>query len=385
MHKNRKIGLGVVATALTLGVMVAPTEMNATPNTQVPAIQQARTGETEEKTNTAPTIKLTGVADCILQAGDTMNYANFFVMKGATNPLGSLISAEDKEDGAIENNDIKFAWDKEVDFNAVGDYKVTLTVTDKDNNETSVFLTVKVVEDGMPAKGSDELVFGGQAIKEEEEENKEQVGEKPEIIFAEDLAKEIKVGEEFDATKGVTATDKEDGDLTDKIVIEGTLNNKVAGKYKLVYNVEDKDGNVTAVVRDIEVIGAKDGEVIGKAPVLEGVTEDLLVALNSEADYLKDVKATDEEDGDLTDKIDVDASNVDLAKEGNYEVIYRVSDADGNLTTSVRKVVVTAVGGLDENDKQDPNALPKTGAVAGVSLGGLGLAGIAGVILKRRK
>lgn len=52
--------------------------------------------------------------------------------------------------------------------------------------------------------------------------------------------------------KGVTATDAEDGDLTDKIVItKNTVDTSKAGKYTVVYEVTDSHG--TCVVRTIYV------------------------------------------------------------------------------------------------------------------------------------
>lgn len=390
MNKNRKIGLGVMATALALGLVAAPTTMHATENTSVPSLEQNTSEEnkaSEEKEITTPVITLIKTNDYILEAGSEENTATLYQPVGVVNRLGNAVSAVDKDGNELE---VKGEWLSDViDTNTKGDYIIKFTATDGDGAKTIVTTTIKVVNQAdMPTKGVDELTFGGKTIggsnDNTNDNNTQQVGEKPEIKFADDIVNEIELGKELDLMKGVTAEDKEDGDLTDKITVEGTLNNKVAGTYKIVYNVEDKDGNKSAVVREITVKELEEGEIVGKEPVFEGVDEDLLIALNGEPDYLEGVKATDEEDGDLTDKIDVDASQVDLSKEGEYELIYRVADSDGNLTTAIRKAIVTQVGGLGE-ESSNPNALPKTGAIAGVSVGGLGIAGIAGAILRRRK
>lgn len=74
--------------------------------------------------------------------------------------------------------------------------------------------------------------------------------DKAPVIHAED--KTLTVGDTFDALKGVTATDAEDGDLTDKIVItKNTVDTSKAGKYTVVYEVTDSHG--TRVVRTIYV------------------------------------------------------------------------------------------------------------------------------------
>lgn len=383
MNKNRKASLGIMATALALGLVVAPTTMHATENTSVPALENKAS---EEKEITTPVITLIKTNDYILEAGSEENTATLYQPVGVVNRLGNAVSAVDKDGNELE---VKGEWLSDViDTNTKGDYTIKFTATDGDGAKTIVTTTIKVVDQAdMPTKGVNELTFGGKTIggsNDNSNNTTQQVGEKPEIKFADDIVNEIEVGEELDLMKGVTAEDKEDGDLTDKITIEGTLNNKVAGTYKIVYNVEDKDGNKSAAVREITVKELEESEVVGKEPVFEGVDEDLLIALDGEPDYLEGVKATDEEDGDLTDKIDVDASQVDLSKEGEYEVVYRVADSDGNLTTAIRKAIVTKVGGLGE-ENTNPNALPKTGAIAGVSIGSLGIAGIAGAILRRRK
>lgn len=74
--------------------------------------------------------------------------------------------------------------------------------------------------------------------------------DKAPVIHAKD--KTLTVGDTFDAMKGVTATDAEDGDLTDKIVIaKNTVDTSKAGKYTVVYEVMDSHG--TRVVRTIYV------------------------------------------------------------------------------------------------------------------------------------
>lgn len=52
--------------------------------------------------------------------------------------------------------------------------------------------------------------------------------------------------------------------------------------------------------------------------------------------------AEDDEDGDLTDQIDVDDSGLENRIPGNYEVVYSVSDAAGNIGTASRQVNVYA-------------------------------------------
>ena len=64
----------------------------------------------------------------------------------------------------------------------------------------------------------------------------------------------IKVGTTFDPLKGVSATDTEDGNLTDKIEIVANNYKDVIGKYTIVYQVQDSNGLVTIKTRNVSVV-----------------------------------------------------------------------------------------------------------------------------------
>ena len=111
----------------------------------------------------------------------------------------------------------------------------------------------------VPAKASYVLVDTNsynKSIKDDETgESKPPVdietNEKP-VINAKDL--ELKVGDKFDALNGVTASDKEDGDLTSKIkVVENTVDTKKVGNYKVTYKVTDSDNNETTLTINVTV------------------------------------------------------------------------------------------------------------------------------------
>lgn len=66
--------------------------------------------------------------------------------------------------------------------------------------------------------------------------------------------KTIKLGDKFDPKAGVTATDKEDGNLTSKIVITGSVNTKKIGTYKITYSVTDRDKNKVSQTIIVKVL-----------------------------------------------------------------------------------------------------------------------------------
>ena len=49
------------------------------------------------------------------------------------------------------------------------------------------------------------------------------------------------------------AFDKEDGDLTDKIKVDGQIDTSKSGKYQIKYHVTDSDGAIKISTRYIEV------------------------------------------------------------------------------------------------------------------------------------
>lgn len=82
------------------------------------------------------------------------------------------------------------------------------------------------------------------------------------VIHATD--KELTVGDSFDELYDVTATDKEDGDLTNKIVVvESNVDTSKVGVYEVTYKVIDKDGasvikTIRVTVKDKDIISGSD-------------------------------------------------------------------------------------------------------------------------------
>jgi LPXTG-motif cell wall-anchored protein len=93
--------------------------------------------------------------------------------------------------------------------------------------------------------------FNSPEVPEEPEnpENPDTKNEVP-VINAKDI--EINIGDSYSPLDGVTANDKEDGDLTDKIVVlENTVDITKAGDYKVVFSVKDNNGQ--EVFKEIKV------------------------------------------------------------------------------------------------------------------------------------
>lgn len=92
-------------------------------------------------------------------------------------------------------------------------------------------------------------------------------------------------------------------------------------------------------------------ETKNNAPVIN--VKDKTIYVGEEFDALSGATsgvATDNEDGDLTSKLEV-VSKVDTTKPGTYEVTYKVADSEGLVTTKTIKVTVL------EKEEVKPNGL----------------------------
>lgn len=106
------------------------------------------------------------------------------------------------------------------------------------------------------------------------------------------------------------------------------------GSYVESIIVEDVAGNQAAKLRVKLVVGHK-----GNYPTLTGINTVEIVKGNK-FDPLEGVKASDGNGNDITSAIKILKNNVDVKETGTYEVIYSVTNADGNTLQRTRKVVV---------------------------------------------
>lgn len=124
----------------------------------------------------------------------------------------------------------------------------------------------------------------------------------------------------------VKAIDNYDGDLTKKV------RTKISDE-RIVYKVTDSSGNTREVIKKVYF---KDIEK--PTLMLEG-QEQLYMFIGDE--YKEPgIKATDNCDGDLSSKVNVE-NNINNNTAGDYQVTYKVKDTAGNENTIVRKVKVS--------------------------------------------
>lgn len=156
------------------------------------------------------------------------------------------------------------------------------------------------------------------------------------VITAKDVT--LLQGKEFKELEGVTATDAEDGNLTESIkVTSNNVKTDIPGTYQVTYQVTDK-GNVSTY-KTITVTIIKDEE-----PVINASNK--VIFVGDEFDPKEGVTATDKEDGPITD-ITVDDSKVNYEEVGEYEITYTVKDSFGHVVT---KTITLTIDSEDEEE-----------------------------------
>ena len=253
-----------------------------------------------------------GTGEVIFKVGDI-----FEESKGVT--------ARDSLGGDLTSNISVIDADK-VNVNISGQYTVKYTVRDAAGNETIENRVIKV--DGAP------VITGADNVT-------------------------IKVGSTFNELDGITAEDKEDGPLTNNIVVSGMdkLDLNTPGEYTIAYTVTDSIGNITTVNRIVNVVKRDDLIIIGggnitlKPSEIESFdpTSDLeVVNVDSLEDLTINVKIIDGDNGQVVDEITKPKSDT----EKEFIISIDVTDIYGSTATAERVVTVTnyvpIINGLSE-------------------------------------
>ncbi|MCR3906134.1 MAG: extracellular solute-binding protein [Tenericutes bacterium] len=147
----------------------------------------------------------------------------------------------------------------------------------------------------------------------------------------------IQIGEAYDPLDGVTANDREDGDLTASIVVDGWEegDQNFPGSYQIRLSVTDSEGETTRVTINLTV----EGDV--PTPLIEGYSGSPVYYIGSGTyDPLSGVTATDDIDGDLTEEIQV-LGTYDLETPGTYTIRLRVTNSLGGRSTITIILTVT--------------------------------------------
>ena len=235
---------------------------------------------------TPPSISLQGDNPLTLQFGET------YVELGAT--------SSDVEDGVLTPS---ISISGSVNTSVLGAYNVQYSVTDSSGNTTVVQRLVNVVDTTLP-----------------------------EITLLGNSNENIDVGSAY-TDPGASASDNYDGDITDLIVVSGSVDPTTIGAYYLQYNVTDSQGNdALTSIRTINVI-----DDISPTISLFGASSVIIEVGSTFSD--SGASAIDNYDGSIPLSSFSINSNLDTSTVGSYSITYDVSDSSGNPAIQVTRIV----------------------------------------------
>lgn len=153
----------------------------------------------------------------------------------------------------------------------------------------------------------------------------------PVITLAQGNSISINKGTTF-VEPGFAALDESDGELTQSVTVEGTVNTQVYGTYTITYQVKDLSGNEAVATRSVRV-----ADLAAPSLYLRGETSTYIKVGTSYVD--PGYTARDNIDGDVTGRVSV-SGRVDTSRMGINVLTYTVTDAFGNKATAERTVYV---------------------------------------------
>ncbi len=157
------------------------------------------------------------------------------------------------------------------------------------------------------------------------------VNVRPEI-YCDQATLEISVQQpESDLLVGLTATDEQDGDLTDQIIVAGISKLISEDTAKVTYLVFDSDNNVASCIRQIHYTDYH-------RPILE-VTAPLCFAAKSSSAIIQNLRATDAVDGDISDAIRISTLG-NTADSSVLSVVVQVTNSLGDTSRVKLPVII---------------------------------------------
>ena len=136
---------------------------------------------------------------------------------------------------------------------------------------------------------------------------------------------------------GVTARDKQDGDLTDRVMVGGVSKLIGGDRAKVTCMVFDSDDNMASLVRQVRYTDYRRPRISLRAP--------LVFASEKEAKLLEQVMVSDVLDGDLSEKARVSTLWA-TEDEGVYSATVLVTNSMGDTAMVEVPVLIGRSGGI---------------------------------------
>lgn len=257
----------------------------------------------EVKDTQAPVFKLKSSGDGFSSDGGVLK-----VRYNSDGDIRNYVSAIDNNTNSGENGDVTaFIKQSTLDTSKLGTQFVEVNVTDDAGLTAEQMIPVYIIDDVAPEI---ELKDNGNA--------------------------KINYGSTFDLSEFAKAIDEYEGNLTDKISIEGTApDTSVMGAFStLKLSVEDSSGNKTEKELRLEVADTE-------APTISFSKNNFSIAMSDTPINVSDyVSVSDNYDTDINSRVTYSAKTLDISSEGEKTVTVTAVDKAGNKTTKAFNVTV---------------------------------------------
>lgn len=149
---------------------------------------------------------------------------------------------------------------------------------------------------------------------------------------------------EKELLKGVTALDKEDGNITDSVRISSMSHFISKGKRKITYVVFDKANNVTTATRDLTYIDYTPPRIYAKHPFRYTMEE------MGKVNEMQGMTAKDCIDGDLTNQIRriYSGNSYDTSENENITLTLQVNNSAGDVCSIPVEISI-----IDDNNDEE--------------------------------
>ncbi|MBC1435126.1 DUF5011 domain-containing protein [Listeria rocourtiae] len=214
------------------------------------------------------------------------------------------VTAEDKVDGDIS---AKVSVDYSgVNFQKEGNYLVVYSVTNSNGKSASTTVNMQITAEAPVIQAKDMSAIAGAKAND--------------INWFTD----------------VTAEDKVDGDISAEVNVDySSVNFQKEGNYPVVYSVTNSNGKSASTTVNMQITA--------EAPVIQAKDMSAIAgAKANDINWFTDVRAEDKVDGDLSAEVNVDYSGVNFQKEGNYPVVYSVTNSNGKSASTTVNMQITA-------------------------------------------
>ena len=152
----------------------------------------------------------------------------------------------------------------------------------------------------------------------------------------------------------VKAVDEYGNDVSDRVVVSGTVDTSHEGSYNVVLKLLDRNGKETDRIEKIVIVK------VNQKPRLRLYGENPFSVYVGHSYNEPGYEAEDQEEGILTDKV-MTETDLDTSHEGNYTITYRVRDSFGNEAVQQRKVHVVPMDDIRMEVLQQDNVQSGTG------------------------